>query len=85
MAVLFESDLTPRLAVPAGSVESQAAWLPEKGNQRGLDRFDMLRLAGRPDDAGRYFIFDLKRLSDSLGLQLEHTLMGYMEAQRRLA
>jgi len=32
-----------------------------------------------------YFIFDLKRLSDSLGLQLEHTLMGYMEAQRRLA
>jgi ActR/RegA family two-component response regulator len=28
-----------------------------------------------------YFMFDLKRLHTSLGLQLEHTLMGYLDAE----
>jgi len=30
-----------------------------------------------------YFMFDLKRLNDSLGIQLEQTLMAYLDVERR--
>ncbi len=30
-----------------------------------------------------YFMFDLKRLNDSLGIQLEHTLKAFLEAEQR--
>jgi len=28
-----------------------------------------------------YFMFDMKRLNDSLGLQLEHSIMAYLDAE----
>ena len=31
-----------------------------------------------------YFMFDLKRLNASLSIQLEHTLLAYLEAERRI-
>ena len=30
-----------------------------------------------------YFMFDLERLNDSLGIELEHTLMAYLDVERR--
>jgi ActR/RegA family two-component response regulator len=30
-----------------------------------------------------YFMFDLQRLNDSVGIQLEHTLLAYMDVDRR--
>jgi ActR/RegA family two-component response regulator len=31
-----------------------------------------------------YFMFDLKRLNDTLGLQLEHTLMAFLKVEQRI-
>ena len=31
-----------------------------------------------------YFMFDLKRLNDSLGIQLEHTLIAFLNVEERI-